>query len=213
MTTNLAQVERAAFCDASLAAGPDAPTLCEGWAVRDLAAHVVVREGRLDLAPAILLPIGQDRLEREQGKIAAGDFPSLIETVRTGPPVWNPARISAIDTRMNLMEFVVHTEDVVRGDGIPGPRRDVPEAVVKATWATLRSMARLMFRRSPVGVTLIGPGYGEVAAVTKDGPGVTLTGAPLELTLTAYGRDGAAETRWEGDPAAIEALRATSLGI
>ena len=213
MTTNLAQVERAAFCDASLAAGPDAPTLCEGWAVRDLAAHIVVRESRLDLAPAILLPIGQDRLEREQGKIAAGDFPALIETVRTGPPVWHPARIPAIDLRMNLVEFVVHTEDVVRGDGAVGPRREVPDAVVKATWATLRTMARLLFRRSAVSVTLVAPGYGEVTAVRKDGPGVTLTGAPIELVLTAYGRDQAAQTLWEGDPEAIQALRATSLGV
>lgn len=38
------------------AAGPDAPTLCEGWTARDLAAHLVVRERRLDAAPGILVP-------------------------------------------------------------------------------------------------------------------------------------------------------------
>ena len=47
--------ERQALCDDLQAAGPDAPTLCVGWTARDLAAHLVLRERRLDAgADAVL---------------------------------------------------------------------------------------------------------------------------------------------------------------
>ena len=53
---SVASDERAALCDLLDELGPDQPTLCEGWQTRDLAAHLVVREHRLDAAPGILLP-------------------------------------------------------------------------------------------------------------------------------------------------------------
>jgi hypothetical protein len=37
-------VEREQLCDLFLELGPEAPTLCEGWATLDLAAHLVMRE-------------------------------------------------------------------------------------------------------------------------------------------------------------------------
>ena len=46
--TSVAATERADLCDLFRAVGPDAPTLCEGWTTRDLAAHLVVRERRPD---------------------------------------------------------------------------------------------------------------------------------------------------------------------
>ncbi|WP_461013210.1 maleylpyruvate isomerase N-terminal domain-containing protein, partial [Trueperella pyogenes] len=42
--------ERRRLADLLLAKGPDAPTLCEGWFTRDLAAHLWIREHRLDAA-------------------------------------------------------------------------------------------------------------------------------------------------------------------
>ena len=41
-----ARAERTALCDLFLEVGPDAPTLCEGWTTKDLAGHLVIREGR-----------------------------------------------------------------------------------------------------------------------------------------------------------------------
>src|SRR5437764_783312 len=46
--TTWAEQERAALADALEQLGPDAPTLCEGWATKELAAHVYVREHRPD---------------------------------------------------------------------------------------------------------------------------------------------------------------------
>ncbi len=53
---SVAQRERAALVDTMRGVGPDAPTLCEGWKTRDLAAHLVIREYRPDAAPGILIP-------------------------------------------------------------------------------------------------------------------------------------------------------------
>ncbi|HEY4794287.1 MAG TPA: maleylpyruvate isomerase N-terminal domain-containing protein, partial [Mycobacterium sp.] len=51
-----AQRERSALVSTFRLVGPDAPTLCAGWKTRDLAAHLVVRERRLDATPGISLP-------------------------------------------------------------------------------------------------------------------------------------------------------------
>ena len=40
----LSRTERAALCNTALDAGADAPTLCEGWTVKDLVIHLLVRE-------------------------------------------------------------------------------------------------------------------------------------------------------------------------
>lgn len=51
-----ARAERLALCDLFEKVGPDAPTLCGTWLTRDLAAHLIVRERRPDLAVGILIP-------------------------------------------------------------------------------------------------------------------------------------------------------------
>ena len=48
--------ERAALVNTMRDVGPDAPTLCGDWTVRDLAAHLVIRERRPDAAAGIMIP-------------------------------------------------------------------------------------------------------------------------------------------------------------
>src|ERR1700753_1453307 len=69
MATNYAQAERTALCDLFLELGPQAPTLCEGWTTRDLAAHLVVRDRRPDGAIGILVP----RLSGHTEKLQAAE--------------------------------------------------------------------------------------------------------------------------------------------
>ena len=153
--------------------------------------------------------------ERVQAALAHGDWDQLVETVRTGPPLWSPARIDRIDAIVNTVELVVHHEDALRGDGAVGPRREVPERTTRAVHAALRKSATLMFRRSPVGVRLVAPGRDPVTA-GPEGPDalvVTVSGEPVELLLVAYGRLRVASVELEGAPEAIEALRAAHLGV
>ena len=212
-TDHLARAERLALCETLDRVGPDAPTLCDPWRARDLAAHLVLRESRPDLAAGILVPLLAGRLDRHQSRLATQTpWPDLVDRVRNGPPAWSPTRVGAVDDAANTVEMVVHHEDVLRGDGVRGPRREPDPALEAAAWSALGRMARLMFRRATVGVTLVAPGYGSTTAHRGD-PVVTVTGAPLELLLTAYGRERAADVRIEGDPAGVQALRDAPLGL
>ncbi len=208
----VARLEREALCDTFLTLGPDAPTLCDPWATRDLAAHLVLRERRPDLAAGMFVPALASRLERSQSALAAGDWDQLVDTIRTGPPVWSPTRIPKIDALANTVEMVVHHEDALRGDGAIGPRREVPESTAKAVLSSLRSSAKLMFRRSEVGVRLVAPGAEPVTA-GPDSRVVTATGAPVELLLMAYGRLRVADLLLEGSDEDVAALRESRLGL
>ena len=81
--------------------GPDADTLCEGWTARDLAAHVILRERRPDAAIGVVTPFLTNYAEKVQGNIAAGEWDEIVETIRSGAPVWSPTRLGAIDRFMN----------------------------------------------------------------------------------------------------------------
>jgi uncharacterized protein (TIGR03085 family) len=202
--------ERAALCDLFLQLGPDAPTLCAGWQTRDLAAHLVVREHRLDAAPGIALRPFAGYTKRVQDGYAARPWPDLVEQVRSGPPAYWPTRIGAVDRLVNGIEFLVHHEDVRRAQPDWRPR-DPDPARAAAAWTGLSRAARLMFRRSPVGVSLSTPDGAEVTA--KRGPNtVILTGEPVELLLFAFGRD-AAKVEFTGEQAAVAAVQGLRRGL
>lgn len=183
-----AQSERAALCDLFAKVGPDAPTLCEGWATRDLAAHLVIREGRLDTSMGAFIPPLKAWTKHVQDKKANLEWPKLIDKVRTGPPRTSMMRIASVDGAANTLEFVIHHEDVRRAT--PGwTPRDLDPEFVEDIWARLAKFGRL-FRNAEVGVILARPdGSTHVSKEAPEGRGsVTLTGEPLELALRSYGR-------------------------
>jgi uncharacterized protein (TIGR03085 family) len=211
--TRHAQSERLLLCDDLDRLGPDRPTLCEGWQTRDLAAHIVVRDGRPDLSLGRVVPFLAGHLEREQRKIANGDYAALVDRVRRGAPVWNPMSHPKVDEVTNLVEFFVHHEDVLRAQPDWTPRELSPQLEGKL-WAALRRTARLMFRRSATGIVLIAEGHGRHAAKLPDEHGtVILRGAPGELVLYAYGRTSVARVELEGDADDIAALQGAQLGL
>lgn len=214
--TGLAQLEREALCATFTRVGPDAPTLCSPWSTRDLAAHLVVRERRPDALPGVVVPALADHTQRVQATYAANDWPALVDMVREGPPGWNPTRVPAVDDAINLAEFFVHHEDVLRAgaDFTPDHKRHVPDEAQQALWARLRQAGQLMFRRSPVGVVLRAPDHGRqsVKGPTKQGT-VVVEGAPSELVLLAFGRGQVADLSYDGTDEAIAALKATEFGV
>jgi len=84
--TRFASIERSALCDTFERVGPDAPTLCSPWLTRDLAAHLVVRERRPDVAAGIWVPGLAARAQQVQDEYAAREWPHLVDLVRSGPP-------------------------------------------------------------------------------------------------------------------------------
>ncbi|GHF31576.1 MULTISPECIES: TIGR03085 family metal-binding protein [Streptomyces] len=206
-----AQRERLLLADLLETAGPDAPTLCEGWTARDLAAHVVVRERRADAAAGVLFKPLASRLERVQAEFAAKPYEELVQLVRSGPPKVSPFALKQIDEAANTVEFYVHTEDVRRAQPDWTPR-SVDPVFADALWTRLEAMARVVGRRSPAGLVLRRPD-GRVAVARKGAPVVTVTGEPAELILFAFGRQKAAKVELEGDEMAIAKLGSAKLGI
>jgi len=212
-----ARMERQALADTLIRVGPDAPTLCDGWSAADLAAHLVIREGRPVAAMGIFVNPLKGLNRRVQN--ATRDrlpFPELVERVRQGPPAWSPFRIGALDTAGNTLEYFIHHEDVRRGVG-DGPR-DLDPDQSDDLWGRLRRGARMMFRAAPVGVTLVRVENGSsprqtVVAKAATPQMVTVSGPAGELLLFAFGRKDAARVQLTGDDAAIARLRAAKSGM
>lgn len=202
--------ERNALCDLFTEVGPDAPTLCEGWQTRDLAAHLVVREHRPDAAPGILLKPFAGYTRRVQDTYARRPWSELVDLVRAGPPVYWPTRIGAVDRLVNTIEFVVHHEDVRRAQPSWEPREPEPERDA-AIWTGVVRAAKLVLRRSPVGLVLRRPDGVEV--VPRRGPNtVLITGEPGELLLFAFGRD-AVRLDFDGEQSSIAAVQGLNRGL
>src|ERR1041384_3296766 len=154
--STFAKRERLLLADLLEAEGPDAPTLCEGWRARDLAAHVVVRERRPDAAGGLLIKQLGSRLERGMAEFAEKPYAELIQLIRTGPPRFSPFSLKQVDEASNTVEFYVHTEDVrrARPDWTP---RELDPVFQDALWSRLERLARLMGRGAPTGLVLRRP--------------------------------------------------------
>lgn len=208
---SVASTERAALIQLLDQLGPDAPTLCDGWQTRDLAAHIAIRERRLDAAPGIVVSFLSNYTGKVMREYAAKPWPELLRLLREGPPAWSPMGLSAVSDRVDLPEFFVHHEDVRRG--APGwePRPPDPDRD-RALWKLLGTSGRMMYRRSPVGVVLRRRSDGAEHAIKTGATPVILVGDPAELVLHAYGRS-AVEVDVLGDPAAVQLFERSPRGI
>ena len=200
--------ERAALAATFRETAPDAPTLCSGWAARDLLAHLVVRESRPDAAPGIVVPFLSGYTDRVQNSYARGDYAALVDRFAGGPPWWSPFRL--VEGLANTAEFFVHHEDVRRAiDG--WEPRTLPPALRDALLTTLKRVAKPALRSVPARVTLVDPRAGELLT-TGAGPTVTVTGDVGELVVFCFGRD-AARLDIDGATDVVDAVRGASRGI
>ncbi|MFO7291482.1 MAG: TIGR03085 family metal-binding protein [Actinomycetes bacterium] len=202
----LARSERMLLCDLMLELGPDAPTLCEGWSVIDLAAHLVVREHDLWAAPGIVVggpfrPMLEQAMRRRRGQ----GLERLVEIVRGGAP-----RIyRLVPSGAQLAEFFVHHEDVRRANG--SEPRHGPAELDEALARLIRATGARLLSRVESGVDVVWNG----GVLYRHGaePRAVLSGPPGELILYLMGRRSAARVQLSGDSAAVEALEKAKLGI
>lgn len=214
--THFAADERHALADLLVQVGPDAPTLCAGWTAADLAAHIVIRERRLDAALGIILKPLAHRTQQVQDKVKnEHSYPQLVHLVRTGPPQWNPMGWGSLAEVSNLAEFFVHHEDVRRAQHDWQPRTLTAE-LEDAIWHRLQRMGRLLLRSAPVGVRLTSPGRSPLAPQANRPVQVELTGAPSELMFFCYGRQQATKVSvvaLDGSASHVSALYDADLGV
>ena len=223
--THLLRNERESITELLGSLSPEewqASTLCEGWTVLDLAAHMVAREDKplKYLAGAVtsgkIGPDPQAALRRARSRGPQ----SLLRALRGGPPlIYRLPGPSAIG---NLVENWIHNEDLRRG-GLNRPRVTPPETQ-QALWNTLHVLGRMMLRNVRTsGIVALARPNGKAMAFRvgnamprKAEPAeasARIVGEPGELVLFLLGRKQAAQVTFEGDPALIEALRSAEMKI
>lgn len=203
-----ARQQREALCDSLLEVAPGAPTLCEGWNAHDLAAHLWVRENDPISLPGMFAPplagLTDARMARAKARWSYG---GLVEVIRQGPPRLSAFGLPGVDEAANPLEYLVHTEDVRRPNGLE--RRTFDPALQDWVWRRVKGAAKLLFRGGDDGLVLertASQGRGEAFRVRPGSLTVTVVGEPVELLMYAFGRRSDADVQLVGDPEAVARL-------
>jgi uncharacterized protein (TIGR03085 family) len=208
---SMSRTERAELCDLALQVGEDQPTLCEGWTVKDLVVHLLIREGSPAAVGIALSPVA--RLTAwESRRLARRDLAVLVERLRHGPPAYSPLALPKLEPLVNTVEYFVHHEDIRRAQPDWSPRV-LDDDAEKTLWSMVRTAGKGLTRGAPVGVTLENATTGSLAVLKRGAPTVTVRGLPSELTLFVFGRRPQAEVELRGDDDAVARLSEASLGI
>ena len=203
---SFAQRERERLAQLLIDAGPEAPTLNEGWTTRDLAVHLYIRERKPLAAAGIFVPLADGALDRETERQKARDYATVVREWAAGPP----KLIAPLDSAMNTSEHFIHHEDVRRGGAEVGPR-EFSGVVDKQLLKLAKRFGSLNLRKSEVPVVLTPPKLppvtvGGKAGVAERGDDVLrVLGEPGELLLWVSGRD-AARVEFRGRTDVIEGL-------
>lgn len=193
---DLAQDERADFADFLCTLSPEdweRPSLCEGWRVRDVVAHVISYEGlsRGDL----LRRFARGRVVRAN-EVGVADLAhlspdELIGRYRRYP---RPTGLTAgLGGRIGLVDGTIHHQDVRRALG--RPREVPPERLLRVLSGTVNN-PRLVPWRWTRGVRLVATDVDWSA-----GRGPEVTGPGEALVMVMAGRRGITpELSGEGQP-------------
>ena len=208
--TTIDGFERTHLCALAEQLGPDAPTLCEGWTVKDLVVHLLVRERSL-AAAGIVVPGLSGWLDRVSERRAREDFHHLVSQLRNGPPVFSVYAVPKLGSALNTLEYFVQHEDIRRAQADWRPRT-LPAHVEDALWRAVRHAGRGLTATTPVGVVAARSDTGDETTF-KSGDGVTLRGLPSEIVLYVFGRKEQSLVEVTGKPEHVAALEDKSLGI
>ena len=206
--TSFARAERDRLCDLALDAGPDAPTLCGDWTVRDLMAHLVVRENS-PLSVGIVVPPLASITDKETERQAKKPFDKLVGKVRKAR---NPMALPGVDAALNTAEYFVHHEDVRRAvDGWKPRTLGTDEQ--DALWKVARVSGKGLIRPAGVPVLVRRTDTGAKANLRAGSEPVVIAGPPSEIVLFLYGRQETYGLTFEGPDERVARLQEARLGI
>ncbi len=206
-------MERAALVQALRSAGPQAPTLCEGWTAHDLAAHVWLREREPVAALGSFVAPLADRTQRRMEELKTEKpFDRLVDAFAVPPGRFSPFGENPVGDLVNGVEYFIHCEDVRRGVE-PWEPRPLDEATRAWLWSSVRQFARARLARSDPSLVLEDVGTGDAIRVGRGRRIVTVVGEPGELLLMLSGRLGAARLTFYGDPDVVLRVKETRLRL
>ncbi len=176
------------------------PSLCAGWTVRDVGAHLTMAQSRLrDVwGPMLRARFDYNTMVRE----SALALP--IRTDEIGPAlrafVGSRRTAPFISDREPLIDILVHSQDICVPLGIDHPM-PMDAAVEAADRMVALNRIKPIRLRAPLrGVRLVADD-----AAWSSGEGTTVTGPMSSLVMLLAGRDSAALPRLQGDLAALAA--------
>lgn len=208
MATTFARRERAALTDLALEVGPDAPTRCGQWSVKQLVVHLLVRERSPLGSPGIVVPLLSRFTDRAMASMLDEPFEALVSRLRLPSPI---LRLPKADALLNSVEFFVHHEDIRRARPDWRPRDLGPDATAML-WRFAKVGGPALARPAGVPLRLVHAGTGASATLRRgDGP-VVVTGRPPELAMMLYNRPTAG-LEYAGPADRVAALRSADLGI
>ena len=182
----------------------DHPSLCEGWTVRHVAAHLTLQRQHVsDIVrlvathPSLLGAVGLNRvIDRTARLQAALPTEEIIAGVRAG--IGSRRRNTLIAPAGSLSDTLVHAQDMALPLGIDLEMRPRAAAIaVDHIWSTRHGWTGSVFRQLPL------DGYRLVAtdADWSAGSGPVVAGPASALLLLVTGRRVALD-RLDGDGAA-----------
>ena len=208
--TSLAKRERVAISQLLRKLGPDAPTLCEGWNSFDLLVHLVSRETRPDAAIGLVVPALSSYTSKVAQDIKSRGFENLITEFEHGPKRTSFFALPGVDNLANSFEFLIHHEDLLRGQPDYSPRT-LDEDDKKLIWKRFTQSGKLLMRKAKVGI--IAQSDQGTYTIKSGNSCVTMKGEVIDLLLFAYGRKAHVNVEFEGEESAIRILKETKFGF
>ena len=175
--------ERAWLADLLESIPPEAwrhPSLCEGWMVRDVGAHLTFAQARVRelLWPAVRAGFRYDALIKGTALRSPLTHEEIVATLRGF--VGSRRRVSFITDLEPLIDILVHTQDICVPLGIQHPMP--PEAAAAAANRVFSTPRPLRLWSPPRGVRLVATdvdwayGHGTEAPAAMSSHLLTLTG-------------------------------------
>ena len=208
--TSLAKRERVAISQLLRKLGPEAPTLCEGWNSFDLLVHLVSRETRPDAAIGLVVPALSSYTSKVAQDIKSRGFENLITEFEHGPKRTSFFALPGVDNLANSFEFLIHHEDLLRGQPDYSPRT-LDEDDKKLIWKRFTQSGKLLMRKAKVGI--IAQSDQGTYTIKSGNSCVTMKGEVIDLLLFAYGRKAHVNIEFEGEESAIRILKETKFGF
>lgn len=175
-------------------AGPQAPTLCEGWTTHDLLVHLYIREHDFKAFPGIVSRFGRGYLHQASNKLKQEPYLELLDTWNTAPTGLG----KFLDRAVNSAEYFVHAVDITRANeqfADRDPSRHLGEEDKQFLLQRLPLLARVMLLKSK-GPVIVEPVGGKRLVVADrrgvadpKNPPAVVRGEVGELILWLFGRE------------------------
>ncbi len=167
-----------------------ASTLCNGWTVEDIVAHLVARERSTYSDIGLVLPSLHYIHDKKINSIKAKGHDYILKKL-AHYPWWMPAIA-------NTAEFYIHNEDILRGElqmQRPRPSKEAGEILWKALHGITKIRKDLVADLGSVQIENIQTGAVLTIENKHADKDTVIAGLPGELLLFVYGRRSAAKVK------------------